>query len=321
MATCALISHVMTLLPDSQHSQVLWSGCGHIYKFTYQDTLLVAKVATVPEQLAHPHITQSQHSLRRKYHSYQKELNFYQHRAQWYIDACPMPEVVVLAEQNAVFIVVFKDFESQGYHNVSNATPEHVAQMLEWLARFHAIGLVRPVLTETEVQGNYWHLDTRPDEFARMATGKLKQCASAINQRLMACPFQTLIHGDAKLANFALSSQGVGVLGYDFQHIGKGVGVSDVMLLLTSLYCSRELQANVQICLDGYFAHLAQALAGHWPVTKIIALEKSWRALWPFVWADFQRFLLGWKPDHQKLTPYMLHQSELCLEQLSDVSC
>ncbi|MCF2906813.1 ecdysteroid 22-kinase family protein [Pseudoalteromonas sp. DL2-H2.2] len=319
MSTDALISHVLALLPDSQHSQALWSGCGHIYKFTYQNEALVAKVAAVPEQLTHRHITQSQHSLRRKYRSYRKELNFYRQTARHYVHACSLPEVKALAQQDDVFICVFTDFESQGYHNVSRADSEQVELMLKWLARFHAVGLVSAALTEMDLQGNYWHLNTRPDEYARMASGQLKQYASEIDHQLNTCAFQTCIHGDAKLANFAFS--GKEALGYDFQHIGKGIGISDVMLLLTSLYSDPQLEMHAQTCLDRYFEFLTKALSTHWPETKIKALEQSWRLLWPFVWADFQRFLLGWKPDHQKLTSYMLRQSELCLKQLGESSC
>ncbi|WP_125781573.1 phosphotransferase [Pseudoalteromonas rubra] len=319
MSTTALISHVLAMLPEPQHSQALWSGCGHIYKFTYQNEALVAKVAAVPEQLTHRHITQSQHSLRRKHRSYLKELNFYRQTARHYVHACSLPEVKALAQQDDVFICVFTDFEAQGYHNVSKADPEQVGQMLRWLASFHAVGLVSPALTDTDVQGNYWHLNTRPDEYARMASGQLKHYASEIDRQLNTCAFQTCIHGDAKLANFAFS--GKDALGYDFQHIGKGIGISDVMLLLTSLYSDPQLEMHAQTCLDQYFEFLNKALSTHWPETKINALEKSWRLLWSFVWADFQRFLLGWKPDHPKLTSYMLRQSELCLKQLGEPLC
>ncbi|KAF7781937.1 hypothetical protein PRUB_b1312 [Pseudoalteromonas rubra] len=319
MSTSALVSHVMTLLVDTQQAQALWSGCGYIHKFTYQGELLVAKVATVPAQLAHRHITQSPHSLRRKYQSYEKELNFYRHTGQRYISVCALPEVKALAHQNEVFILVLSDFEAQGYQNVNAASHVHLDHMLTWLACFHAVGLVDPDVQAGAARGNYWHLDTRPDEFERMVSGKLKSNAHAINQRLLDCPYQTLIHGDAKLANFAFSSKQA--LGYDFQHVGLGVGVADVMLLLTSLYSGRELEKQALACLDSYFEQLGRALSVSWSAEQIAELEKSWRALWPYVWADFQRFLMGWKPDHQKLTAYMFSQSELCLAQLGEAQC
>ncbi|TMP31763.1 kinase [Pseudoalteromonas rubra] len=316
MSASALVSHVMTMLPDSQHSQALWSGCGHIYKFTYQGDMLVAKVATVPAQLDHRHITQSEHSLHRKFRSYEKELMFYRDTAQSYASECALPEVKAVANHNQVFISVFTDFEAQGYHNISKADPSHVTQMMTWLARFHAIGLVSSPSRGTYGRGNYWHLSTRPDEYERMMSGLLKSSANQIDQRLLDCPYQTLIHGDAKLANFAFSRNQA--LGYDFQHIGEGIGVADVMLLLSSLYCGRDLELHAEQYLDVYFEQLSEALAEHWPKEQFLDLEKCWRHLWTFVWADFHRFLLGWKPDHEKLTSYMLHQTELCLEQLGE---
>lgn len=316
MSASTLVSHVMTMLPDPQHCQALWSGCGHIYKFTYQGNMLVAKVAAVPAQLEHRHIAQSEHSLNRKHRSYEKELMFYQDTAQDYLNECALPQVKAVANRDEAFVFVFTDFETQGYRNVSKAEPWHVTQMIAWLARFHAIGLVSSHTPNIYGRGNYWHLSTRPDEYERMIPGLLKNSANRIDQRLRDCPYQTLIHGDAKVANFAFS-QGK-ALGYDFQHVGLGVGIADVMLLLTSLYCGRDLELHVEQYLNLYFEQLSEALAPSWNSEQFNDLEKSWRRLWAFVWADFHRFLLGWKPDHEKLTAYMLHQTELCLAQLGE---
>ncbi|TMP39467.1 phosphotransferase [Pseudoalteromonas rubra] len=316
MSVSTLVSHVMTMLPDSQHSKALWSGCGHIYKFSYQGDMLVAKVASVPAQLDHRHITQSEHSLNRKHRSYEKELMFYRDTAHSYAIECALPEAKAFANRDEAFVFVFTDFETQGYRNVSKAEPTHVTQMVAWLARFHAIGLVSSCAPKVYGRGNYWHLGTRPDEYERMMPGLLKSSANQIDQRLRDCPYQTLIHGDAKLANFAFSRNQA--LGYDFQHIGQGIGVADVMLLLTSLYCGRDLELHAEHYLNLYFEHLSEALAPSWPLELFNDLEKSWRKLWTFVWADFHRFLLGWKPDHEKLTSYMLLQTELCLAQLRE---
>ncbi|MFT5840826.1 MAG: hypothetical protein ACI9UT_003340, partial [Flavobacteriales bacterium] len=45
-------------------------------------------------------------------------------------------------------------------------------------------------------------------------------------------------------------------------------------------------------------------------------LQQEWRSLYPLVWADFYRFLLGWSPDHYKINPYMQKQTDTALASL-----
>ncbi|EQM44960.1 hypothetical protein D042_4748 [Vibrio parahaemolyticus NIHCB0757] len=33
-------------------------------------------------------------------------------------------------------------------------------------------------------------------------------------------------------------------------------------------------------------------------------VEHEWRPLFAVAWADFQRFVKGWSPDHWKINPY-----------------
>ena len=79
-----------------------------------------------------------------------------------------------------------------------------VKNCLFWLATFHATFMNNSAEGLWDV-GTYWHLATRPDELASMEDGKLKNAAAAIDQMLNNCKFQTLVHGDAKLANFCFA--------------------------------------------------------------------------------------------------------------------
>jgi len=46
-------------------------------------------------------------------------------------------------------------------------------------------------------------------------------------------------------------------------------------------------------------------------------LEKEWRKLYPYAWADFSRFLIGWSPKHHKLNQYSKKMVENVLNNLS----
>src|SRR5262249_45266375 len=102
--------------------------------------------------------------------------------------------------------------------------------------------------------------------------------------QLDAARFRTIVHGDAKDANFCFSPSGA-VAAVDFQYAGGGAGVVDVAYLL---YDRRDERAG----LEAYFAHLRDALV---PSVDARALEAEWRALYPVAQLDFRRFLAGWR--------------------------
>lgn len=77
-------------------------------------------------------------------------------------------------------------------------------------------------------QGTYWHLSTRPEELAKMLDSPLKQHASHIDEKLDECSFKTIVHGDAKLANFCFTKSGTKSAAVDFQYVGGGCGMKDV---------------------------------------------------------------------------------------------
>ena len=57
-------------------------------------------------------------------------------------------------------------------------------------------------------QGTYWHLKTRPQELEALTDKRLKNAAELIDHTLRSCSYKTLVHGDAKLANFCFFQRG-----------------------------------------------------------------------------------------------------------------
>ncbi|HSO38240.1 MAG TPA: phosphotransferase, partial [Labilithrix sp.] len=173
--------------------------------------------------------------------------------------------------------------------------PAEIDLCLAWLAAFHArfLGVAPEGLWKT---GTYWHLATRPDELAIIADPALREAAPVLDRHLRAATFQTLVHGDAKPANFCFARGGPAVAAVDFQYVGGGCGMKDVAYLLASPDAGA---AQVeQRHLDGYFTHLRAAVAARGAAVDVAALEREWRALYPIACADYYRFLAGWAPGH-----------------------
>ena len=63
-----------------------------------------------------------------------------------------------------------------------------------------------------------------------------------IRDRLKSSTFKTLVHGDAKLANFCFGSEESGVAAVDFQYVGGGCGMKDLAYFVGS--CFRDHEAE-----------------------------------------------------------------------------
>lgn len=147
-------------------------------------------------------------------------------------------------------------------------------------------------------KGTYWHLETRPQELDALSDPSLKKAAPVIDQALKTCTHQTIIHGDAKLANVCFSGNGE-VAAVDFQYVGGGCGMKDVAYFIGSCLKEAECARREAQILDTYFGHLHRALG-----SRNEALEIEWRSLYRVAWADFHRFLKGWSPGHWKINSY-----------------
>ncbi len=195
---------------------------------------------------------------------------------------------------------------------------------MKWLANFHASFLNEHPKELWEV-GTYWHLNTRPDEFEKLNHQELKSKAHLIDETLNQCKYQTMVHGDAKLANFCFSENGERTAAVDFQYVGGGCGMKDIAYFLGSCLSSDECESYQNELLDFYFSELKQAFEKSQNTSTLVdldfsALEKEWRKLYPFALTDFTRFLLGWMPGHQKVNKYQLHIMQSVLSNFENLS-
>lgn len=279
--------------------QELWSGYGKIIRIGLEHGAVdsvVVKHVQLPAAKNHPRGWNTDIGHQRKLRSYQVEMAWYHSYSAH--STARLPQCFAVEQQGEEVLMVLEDLDAAGYPLRKRALSwEDTAACLAWLARFHASYLGETSTDLWEV-GTYWHLSTRPQELAALADQRLRVAAPAIDQKLNSCTYQTLVHGDAKLANFCFAPDGR-VAGVDFQYVGGGCGMKDVAYFIGSCLdesmCER-LEAQI---LDTYFGHLQQALN-----ERNEALEREWRSLYRVAWADFHRFLKGWSPGHWKINSY-----------------
>src|SRR5690606_32757 len=121
------------------------------------------------------------------------------------------------------------------------------------------------------------HLATRPDELEALVDPALKAAAPQLDVVLRQTRFQTLVHGDAKTANFCFARDGVAAV--DFQYVGGGCGMKDVAYLLSECLSPAECAAASEQHLDCYFRHLRIALRERGRGVDAAAVEAEWRPL------------------------------------------
>ena len=78
--------------------------------------------------------------------------------------------------------------------------------------------------------------------------------------------------------------------------------MKDVAYFVGSCLSEKDCSDLEEEILQFYFAELRIALSQS--EISVEKLEQEWRSLYRVAWADFQRFILGWSPQHRKLTAY-----------------
>lgn len=304
---------------DTQLIQSLWGGYGDLFRVRLnnsQYSSVIVKHIKLPQPKDHPRGWNTAISHQRKLTSYQVEVNWYQHFANHCVAQCPVPKCLLADIQDDEILLILEDLNTLGFSEVHKAVGQvQVKACLRWLAYFHAQHLaVEPHgLWDS---GTYWHLETRPDELAVLADTVLKEAAEKIDLTLKECRFQTLVHGDAKLANFCFTPEGDRVAGVDFQYVGKGCGMKDVILFISSCVPFAECENRVPGLLDYYFSELKQAVVQLQPHLDPELVEQEWRPMYCVAWADFQRFVKGWSPEHWKINAYTEALTQQALAQL-----
>ncbi len=287
--------------------QKLWSGYGAIVRYGLKGSkwsTIVVKHVRLPKGSTHPRGWNTDLSHNRKLKSYDVETAWYGQWSSYCDQSCYVPECLVCESHDDEVLIVLEDLNGAGYAERRNSVSmDELKVCLKWLAHFHAtfMGEVPENLWEL---GTYWHLDTRPDELNVLKDKALKDAARCIDQKLKESPFQTFVHGDAKLANFCFSSCGTRVAAVDFQYVGGGCGMKDVAYFIGSCLDEDECARFETRLLDYYFQVLGEALKGKQKDIDIQALEQDWRSLYPVAWSDFHRFIKGWSPGHWKINEY-----------------
>jgi hypothetical protein len=283
--------------------QSLWSGFGAIFRVAANHKTLIVKHVNPPLEGNHPRGWKSDFATDRKLKSYAVETYWYEHLSSRCDDACRVADFLGARQHGLQRWLLLEDLDAAGFALRFQALDISQAMVcLDWLAHFHA----RFIDTNTGHlwhTGSYWHLETRPDEFKAMSDGPLKHHASEIDRILNHCHYQTLIHGDAKVANFCFSEHDT-VAAVDFQYTGGGCGMKDVAYFIGSCFSEDECSDYADELLDRYFATLATALQKDNAAVDAKQLEQEWRALYPLAWTDFYRFLDGWMPSHKKIHRY-----------------
>lgn len=287
--------------------QELWSGYGKIYRLKTSNPdipRVVAKHIQYPPAKKSHSGRHTDFSHKRKLKSYQVEIEWYKKWSNCCDSTCRVPRCISVESSGNEILIILEDLDAAGYsQRLRFAGYDEMNVCLAWLAGFHAtfMGKEPTGLWKT---GTYWHLATRPDELKILTDNPLKMAAQSIDAALNKCRYKTFVHGDAKLANFCFSSDGNKVAAVDFQYVGGGCGMKDVVYLVGSCLREEECERMESQILVTYFAMLREALRLRHSDIDFVLLEEEWKRMYHLAWADFHRFLKGWSPGHWKPDTY-----------------
>ena len=187
--------------------QSLWGGYGELFRVHLIGAQMETAIVKGVKPPARPRASDASHA--RKCRSYDVETAWYRTFASRCDSDCRVASLIDSRVSNEQWLFLLEDLDAAGFAGRRrNPTPGEIDQCLAWLAAFHArfLGVSPTGLWKT---GTYWHLATRPDELAAIEDPAIRAAAPILDQKLRACAFQTLVHGDAKPANFCFGSGAV----------------------------------------------------------------------------------------------------------------
>jgi hypothetical protein len=263
--------------------QSLWGGYGALFRVR----LTSAEVGTaIVKWVQPPRAARDDVSHARKLRSYEVEAAFYRGWGARCDASCRVAALFGHRRVGDEQLLVLEDLDEAGFpRRERHPLGADLDACLGWLASFHArfLGTRGGGLWEV---GTYWHLETRRDELAAIRDPAVRARAPELDRLLRGARHQTILHGDAKPANFCFG-RGGRVAAVDFQYTGGGPGIRDVAYLLHG-----SAPRATEAALDTYFARLREALPQE---ADGAGVEREWRALFPAAIDDFERFLLGWR--------------------------
>jgi hypothetical protein len=301
----------------TQYVQTLWSGYGEIKRYYLEGgkhSSVIVKHIKLPDAAKHPRGWNTPISHQRKLQSYQVERRWYQEFTKETNDECKTPQCYQAVEIDGELLLILEDLNATGYHirlEPNSVSLTDAKNCLTWLASFHAKFMSKPAEGLWPI-GTYWHLGTRPEELVRMENIPLKGAAKGIDERLNKAKYQTIVHGDAKLANFCFGHNGK-VAAVDFQYVGRGSGMKDVAYFISSCFDEETCEKYEEELLNHYFNQLER----YWiHESDFQQVKKEWKGLYRYAWADFYRFLDGWSPGHWKMHDYSKRLTQQVIHEL-----
>ena len=301
--------------------QELWSGYGEIVRCRLEGadySSVVIKHIKLKPNNSHPKGWNTTSSHERKVKSYGVEANWYQLYAKNISNKLRMPRLIGLVqEEEEELLFILEDLDGDGYHiRKEKSSISELKQCISWLTVLHGNTLSFKDVN-LWAKGSYWSLSTRIDEYECMRESHLKTQSYKIDNVLTNTVYKCIIHGDPKLANFCFHDNQKEVAGLDFQYTGAGCGMRDLVYLIRSAISSDDCFKYEEELVNFYFSELNKNRVDF---TDFEALENEWRPLFTIAWADFNRFLIGWMPNHTKLNKYSDDITLRAIEQLKQYS-
>lgn len=245
--------------------QSLWAGYGKLYRCQADGAHLVVKHFAPPR-----HAEDDSEDHLRKLRSYEVESAFYEKLSDKMIErGCIVPELVACIHDGSSIAIVMRDLEEQhGSFNVRRGNcmnMEEAKRLLSYMARFHSVNWMHERVDGLWPEGCFWQLGTRMDELEYLDRsweryGLDRDMALRIHELVTSLPHRTVLHGDAKAANFFWFSGGE-VGGYDLQYCGGGSPCRDLAYTLGCSMQERLIERHETELLRHYHDELTSHLS------------------------------------------------------------
>lgn len=297
-------------LESEEQIASLWSGYGEIIRQIYilPDESRLFLIKKQVSQLI-PISKQPDESQSRKAISYVVERYFYDRLSRQSIDNGAHLPRVYATTKDAIYMT---DLGQEYPVEHVNMDHERSAVVIRWLAHYHVqfwnYGLpaesLIPLGSRSHPdpeggqgvweEGGYWPLHTRQAEY-ELLDSFWKRIAVEVDAEIRAIPaqFTTLMHGDLKSANIVFSEDLKRCAVFDFQYVGIGPGIRDLVYFMISSV--HGLDRHVSDLLRLYHQSIIVGLKGIGLVD--VAAEYTFETMikqYELCLVDYYRFMLGW---------------------------